>query len=111
MIMKKIRELVLLAVYWLIFLMSFYGAFQLRQYMNYNPNRINVNFLGLTLTSIDDVINLRLIFIMLSILTLLASFAMIYLIVNYNLQVVEKEKPMEKLDHEVKELLEEKKPN
>ncbi len=104
--MKKKKELVLLAIYWLVFLMSFYGTFQLRIYMNYNPNTIDVNFFGLTMTSIDDVINLRLIFIMLSIATLLASFAMIYLIVNYNLQVVEHEKPMEKLDHEVKEMLE-----
>ncbi len=78
--------------------------------MNYNPNTIDVNFFGLKMTSIDDVTNLRLIFIMLSISTLLASFAMIYLIVNYNLQVVEHEKPIEKLDHEVKEILKEEKP-
>ena len=108
--MKKKKELVLLGIYWLVFLLSFYGAFQLRRYMNYYSSRIKVNVFGFVLTSIDDVLNLRIIFIMLSILTLLASFAMIYLVVNYNIQVVEKEEPIEKLDHEVEEILEEEKP-
>jgi hypothetical protein len=84
------KNLFFLFVYWLIFMSSFYGAYQVRMY-NKDGVQKTFMFLGREFNTAYDATTLNITFYSLSIVTLLASMIMIYVIVTYNYKVVEDE--------------------
>ena len=101
--MDKNKKLLLLFIYYLIFMFSFYMAFQIRSELMGRREGIGVDIYFfskvLTITSTDNAVDLKFIFYLVSILALMASIFMVYFTINYNYDVVKKEDPVkEKID-------------
>ena len=89
------KKLIMLFIYWIIFIFSFYGAFQTRNVLlGKNDGDFTVKFFWneIHLKNAQSVINMKYVFYTLSTLALVASIFLVYWVINYNYEVV-KDKP------------------